>query len=173
MQDAYASFALGLDSGYSSAYKWRARARKAYGFFAGAQDDWYNAILYATEKDDTATFDEVCDQHPELRCSKHSRVLRCSMGCALQHYVATLLTMPASIQAHKTLIYQKHACAAWVVCASLTTPRAVESWRSCGHPHVVSACQKKPRAACPTSPQQLSFDVRRDLGPQLMVLASA
>ncbi len=69
MQDAWATLALGLDYRTPLAYHWRARARRQYGFLAGAKSDWENALRYfhhaspATAKR-KPEFEEVCDPVP-------------------------------------------------------------------------------------------------------------
>ena len=61
MQDLWAGFAIAMNSGNSLAHQRRARARQAYGFLAGAESDWQNAILAACDGYNTAKIEEVCD----------------------------------------------------------------------------------------------------------------
>ena len=69
MQDYWASCAIAMNSGNSTAYQRRACAREAYGFFAGAASDWQDAIRAACDAyPHYAMLEEVCDAPPT--CSK-------------------------------------------------------------------------------------------------------
>lgn len=59
MQDAWASFAISLDSKNALAYQWRAHARTGYGFLAGAQSDWQIALCCASANK-AGVLEEVC-----------------------------------------------------------------------------------------------------------------